>query len=427
MNVLLINTYDYGGAGKAIYRLHQNLRARGHNAKLLVMQKTITDQDIVQGPNLGLITRATETIERRLHVRSTDPNFYFFNTCEKHTYIPTRRLRQHVSFEPDVIIANWISTFINARNLYELNKHTGAPIFWYLVDMAPLTGGCHYAWDCDGYRKSCGCCPALHSTNRRDISYHNFRQKLKYIKKTNLTVVPATKWLTGQANNSALFAGKRIVQIMLGIDSDLFRPLDKMTARAALDLPLDSKFLFFATYSVSEERKGGKYLSRTLKILSDILPIDLKERVFLITAGQNDSGIIADVPFAHKPLGIINDDALLALAYQAADVFVCPSIEDSGPMMINEAIMCGTPVVSFEMGAALDLVHTGQTGYRAKLKDSDDLARGIAQILGLSKDAYDTMSNNCRELALRSCHPSVQVKGFELLFYQLLLSGQPKK
>jgi len=84
-------------------------------------------------------------------------------------------------------------------------------------------------------------------------------------------------------------------------------------------------------------------------------------------------------------------------------------------MMINEAIMCGTPVVAFDMGVAPDLVHTGRTGYKAKLKDSKDLARGIAEILHLNKEEYSEMSNNCSELGLRLCHPKVQMEGFEKL------------
>ncbi len=427
MNILLINTYDYGGAGKAVYRLHQNLKTRGHNIKLLVKHKTIADEAVVQSPGPSLVRRAIEIAERRVRVPKSDPNYYFFNIREERNYIPTGIMLKQIPFKPDIIIANWISTFVNTRNLYELGKATRAPLLWYLMDMAPLTGGCHYAWDCDRYRNTCGCCPALHSTNPRDISYHNFRQKLQYIRKTNLTIVTGTQWLIRQANNSALFADKRLVQIMLGIDSDLFKLFDRKIARAVLNLPSDGKILFFAAPSLSEERKGAKYLSQALRILLNILPADLKERVVLTTAGRDDGSTIADVPFAHKPLGILNDDRLLALAYQSADVFICPSIEDSGPMMINEAIMCGTPVVSFEMGVALDLVQTGQTGYRAKLKDSEDLANGIAQILGLNKDAYDIMSNNCRELGLRSCHPSVQVKGFEQLFDELLLPGQSKR
>jgi len=142
----------------------------------------------------------------------------------------------------------------------------------------------------------------------------------------------------------------------------------------------------------------------------------MKEKVFLVIAGRNDNDAFRDIPFSHKFIGFLNDDRILALAYQSADIFVCPSIEDSGPMMINEAIMCGTPVVAFEMGVAPDLVHTGKTGYRAKLRDSEDLAKGIAEIVHLSKDEYDAMSGNCRDLGLRLCHPKVQVENFEKLF-----------
>jgi glycosyltransferase involved in cell wall biosynthesis len=110
---------------------------------------------------------------------------------------------------------------------------------------------------------------------------------------------------------------------------------------------------------------------------------------------------------------MVNNTYGIASAYQAADVYVCPSIEDSGPMMINQSIMCGTPVVSFEMGVALDLVVTGKTGYRAKLKDTGDMAKGILDILTLDEDNYKIMSVNCRELALKLCSPDVQSEKIE--------------
>lgn len=421
MNILIISTSDYSGAFAAAYRLQKNFKAHGHNSKLLVKQKTRADEDVVQLTSSGgLMRRAIEIVEKRVSVPKTNPNYCFFNVREERSYIPTKRILAQVPFVPDIIIANWISDFVNTRNLHELGKATQAPVLWYLMDMAPLTGGCHYAWDCERYRNHCGCCPALYSTNHRDISYHNFSRKLQYIRKTDLAVVAATQWLSGQANRSTLFADKRIVQIMLGIDRDVFKPFDRKIARAVLNMPSDSKIIFFGATNVSEERKGVKYLLEALRILSDILPADLKEKVIFATAGADNRSIIPDVPFPRKSLGFLNDDRILALAYQSADMFVCPSIEDSGPMMINEAIMCGTPVIAFEMGVAPDLVHTGKTGYRAKLKDSEDLAKGIAQILSLGKDAHDTMSNNCRELGLRLCHPKVQVNGFQQLFDELL-------
>ena len=109
-------------------------------------------------------------------------------------------------------------------------------------------------------------------------------------------------------------------------------------------------------------------------------------------------------------------DETLAKVYQAADIFVCPSIEDSGPMMINESIMSGTPVVSFNMGVAADLVQSDKTGYIANLADSKDLAKGIHKIFSATKPEYQSLAANCRELGLRLLHPDIQLNSFISLF-----------
>ena len=70
-------------------------------------------------------------------------------------------------------------------------------------------------------------------------------------------------------------------------------------------------------------------------------------------------------------------------------------------------MMCGTPVVSFEMGAAFDFVHNNITGYRARLKDSDDLAFGIELIMSLDDEEYKKIAVNCRNLALEKCSKEV--------------------
>jgi glycosyltransferase involved in cell wall biosynthesis len=86
--------------------------------------------------------------------------------------------------------------------------------------------------------------------------------------------------------------------------------------------------------------------------------------------------------------------------------------------MINQAIMCGIPSVTYNMGVAMDLVINGSTGYRAKLMDTDDLALGITTLLKLDKTTYELYSKNCRQLALNSFTPEVQIEKFEKLFMQ---------
>jgi glycosyltransferase involved in cell wall biosynthesis len=114
-------------------------------------------------------------------------------------------------------------------------------------------------------------------------------------------------------------------------------------------------------------------------------------------------------------MGFLKNNEELASAYQASDIFLCPSIEDSGPMMINQSIMCGVPVVSFELGVSLDLVLTGETGYRAKLRDSNDMAEGIFYFLRLADDDYLRVSKNCRDLAMKLYSPEVQILALEKL------------
>ena len=70
------------------------------------------------------------------------------------------------------------------------------------------------------------------------------------------------------------------------------------------------------------------------------------------------------------------------------------SIEDAGPMMVSEALACGTPVVGFDMGVVNNMVISGYNGYKAKLKDSEDLANGIMKIFQLSSENYKTYSSN---------------------------------
>ena len=62
-----------------------------------------------------------------------------------------------------------------------------------------------------------------------------------------------------------------------------------------------------------------------------------------------------------------------------------------------------------EMGVALDLVITGKTGYRAKLKDSKDLAHGIYTLINIPDAEYELMTKKCRDLSLELFQTSVNL------------------
>ncbi len=428
MNILIISTPNpYKTAGIVAYNLYKGLMEEKNNIKVLTRYYAKFDsEDFVSiETSFDLIKKKWkyryERVLARLGISTiidkTNPDYHIQDFDQTKEYYSTKKILKKIKFQPDVIFYLFQQNFLTAKNLYELNKLTGAKIFWYMMDTAPLTGVCHYSWECKGYMTGCGKCPALYSTDKNDQSSINFNYKNKYLSETNIDIIVATEWQNNQAIVSRLFKNKSIHKVLLSIDPNEYSSVPKLQAKIKLGIPVDRKVIFFGATSILDKRKGMKYLIEALQILKKSNNKE-NHKILLLIAGNFDIQQNS-FPFEVMHLGLLGNNEQLASAYQAADVFVCPSIEDSGPMMINQSIMTGTPVVSFEMGVALDLVFTGKTGYRAKLKDSVDLAKGINTILELDDEAFLQMSSNCRELGLNSCHPDVMKKQFYKLFNKI--------
>src|SRR5205814_2418220 len=168
--------------------------------------------------------------------------------------------------------------------------------------------------------------------------------------------------------------------IPLSVDTTLFRPGRQSLAREVLSLPPTGFILFCGANQIRQERKGLGQLIGALHRLRASLEsgnADILDRVLLLTAGPYDPVREFGNSFPRIHLGVLGDDRILAIAHQAADVFVSPSLEDAGPLMLNEALACGVPGVAFRTGGALEWLDRGQGGYAARLGDLDDFALGI--------------------------------------------------
>lgn len=421
LRVLHLATRDQGGGGfNAAYRLHCNMRDAGVDSVMLVLAKQSDDPHVIG------MSASLETSERlrwlwskllfRYHQRCRTSTYFYIETG---SLFQADRLIAALPFKPDAIVAHWVSTFVTADIMRELSVITGAPLYWYMMDMSAMTGGCHYAFDCKGYTKQCGQCPQLrYGRNEFDISYRQWHLKFSNFRATDITAVVGSSWLRCQAMESSIFSERPIKQIMLGMDVDVFKPAVQADARAILGLPIDRKIIFFGAQSTHEERKGIAYLVDALNQLHAMLDgnPDLRKKILVVTAGYWGKTGKLEMLFEHRHIGSLQGDTMLTAAYQAADIFVNASIEDSGPMMINESILCGTPVVSFDMGVAPDLVHTGRTGYRARLRDAADMAAGLVSLLEMDADSIQAMRTECRALGVRLCHSDAQVQAFLELF-----------
>ncbi len=398
MKVLHLNTHSNGATFRTARLLHNSFQDSGNQSLIVTArgQRSFDGHIVLRDSGISGLGVSRTMRKFLFEGLIRDKKYYFYPDWNLDTF-SAKEILNRTQFEPDLIILYWVKFFLTPEIISELQAITTAKIFWVLMDMAPFTGGCNYSFGCERFSDSCGKCPALGARRATDLSSKLLEQKKKYFADIEISIISPTTTLTRQVSKSAVFRHKKINTVLLGIDSFLFKPADKKVARESLGLPLDKKIVFFGAQKLSSKRKGMQYLIESLKSLATKLPREGQNGIFLAYAGTEDS--LQRLPFSSKYLGFLDEEELVA-AYQAADVFVCSSIEDSGPAMINESLMCGTPVVAFDMGVAPDLVHNDLTGYKAELKNSEDMANGISKVLGLSDRDYDNLSENCRRIAL---------------------------
>jgi glycosyltransferase involved in cell wall biosynthesis len=336
-----------------------------------------------------------------------------FGRFDSHQDLPTT---------PDIIHLHWVAGFINSEQIRNLWNRFQVPLVWTVMDCAPFTGGCHYTNGCNAYSANCGSCPTLRSSDFADASRRSIESKRRALRDIPITLTGATQWVADRAARSSLFSHLRYVKIPYGVDSDIFHPRPKVEARKAMGLPLDAQIVFFGATDHAEPRKGMSYAIEALNRLATQSRSSTAPLIALI-AGASDGNYASRLKMDCKEVGELRSDRLLAMAYQSADVFLCPSIDDAGPQMIPESLMCGTPVVAFQdCGGVPDFIRSGINGYAARERDANDLAQGLDRVLN-SVASREINAESCRAIALQECKMEIQGGRYKNLYLELIESS----
>jgi glycosyltransferase involved in cell wall biosynthesis len=382
VRVVHFNTNEVaGGAAKAALRLHRALRDQGIKSRMVVLNRDGDDPDVKR------VGQSTARMEASLLLRDAahkavqylkKPNDSFDFDLNMFS-APTSALA-HESQSADILHLHWVRGLLSTGQIRRMATGSAKPVVWTLMDLAPLTGGCHYPGDCRGYEEKCGRCPVLRSDSSGDASRRTWRRRRRHFSEIPLTIVAPTRWVAERASRSSLLSAARCEMIPLSVDTGLFRPGRQQLAREVLALPPTAFILFCGAQQLRQERKGLAQLVGALHRFRALLESndpDMVARVLLVTAGPYDPSRELGNSFRQVHVGVLRDDRILALAHQAADLFISPSLEDAGPLMLNEAMACGVPSVAFQTGGAVEWLAGGERGYAARVGDVDDLAFGM--------------------------------------------------
>lgn len=372
--ILHINTTELGGAAKASLRLHEKLLDLGYQSDFLMIKsgfshnnRNIATLSALFGRNLKPLYRVLENLLFFKWRRGTVSTFLLGANVYKHPLI----------LKSDVIYLHWIAG--NMINWYSLRQilNLGKPIYWFMHDYLPMTGGCHNPLDCFNYQKGCKNCPKC-SSLWIDIPSFEYKRKMKLFNKyPNLKFIVPSFAVKNKVESSSILKNVNITHIPNFVDVSIYKPLDKQSAKKTFNFDLCKKqVLFGAAGGINSKFKGWAYLEEALLGYQNM---DIEVIIFgcLKPANYNSPFNNIDIKF----LGSFYDNVSLSLLYNAADVFVVSSEDETFCLTALEALACGTPIVGFPVGAIPEMVSHKKNGYIAKYRNSQDILEGLEYVL----------------------------------------------
>ena len=432
LNILLLTGVSpFHNAGISVYDMFRSLQQAGHSVLLLTKDydpRFEPGMESVYGKNklFFLICKIFNgnflyKLFRKIQLllkgnMKMDISYYMYSYDERQNHIRTKILTSHISKKTDIIVYLFPHFFLDSKNLYKLNQIIKAPVLVFPLDMSFFTGGCHYANDCIRFEQSCGMCPGLYSKNEKDITYRNLMYKKQYISKTDVYVLGNT-WTLDLSKRSNLCKDIPDYIINIAVNENHYKPAGKDDVRAYFSIPENKKIILCGAAYINQKRKGFSFLVDALNLLYEELDEIERAKIGIAIAGDLNGDFNRSFLFDTYILGYLSHEQL-PKAYQLADVFVSSSIQDAGPMMIIQSMMCGTPVVAFEMGNAIDYVFDGETGYKVPLYNVISLKDKILSVLSLSSEKKTQMSINCRKVAMEKS----SYEAFERDFFSICQS-----
>ncbi len=425
--ILILSTEDKeGGAVMRTMNIVEALRSEGYNTALLVKKKHTSLPYVYEVPVPPRPSRIHRFLKSLCASKKTDicreadqKYCVFYHECETAQVYSSELVASTSPFVPTLIISCMTKEFVNTTTLLELHKLWNVPIMLDAYDMNVFTGACHVVWDCKGYETDCTNCPAILNIARRKEVSESFAIRKRNIDEGKMGVMIASEWSATKARMSTLFHDKVICNMGMWVNTDLYNNKNRDIAKRIFGIPTDAKVVFTGSEDIKSKRKGVQFFFKSLVALWEQLEPSLREKVYVLLAGNSIEEMREKIknlpPFQYKLIEYINDSRLLALTYQAADVFVCPSQEDAGPQMVAEALASGTPVVGFPTGIMYDqsFVINGETGYVVDNNNTEQMGAAIAKILSYNNASYNAMSKKCRTIATQKLSVFYSLKQFQ--------------
>lgn len=299
----------------------------------------------------------------------------------QYKFLPKSRkvIKEVRKFKPDVISLNQIEGgYFQTRDIIKLSKI--APVVWTMHDLWAFMQNSHRELSQGESERN------VYPQIGLPLGGWLLKMKKRIYDKCDFKVILPSGYLRDKYLKSVM--DKPFEIIPHGIDLDKFSP--KKVKR----------MLF-----VAEKTSKGD-----LKPILERLDLLLREKVILTVIGHGGiKNEYRNVLIENK--GYVENEEELLCYYRQADVFVYPTKADIFGLVILEAIACGAPVVSYEVGGTSEVV--GEGGFLVKKGAYTDFAFKIYALL-MNEKLHKEVSKKARQQAMKFDIKEIAIKYLEI-------------
>ena len=420
VDVLLLSTYDTDGAGKFTHQLAESLQSLGYSTRVVCVRNRSGDENTV-----GIIDQSP--VRRLLYRLGAEVGRRFVRPRAEYAFIHLRALAERAVLASGVwprscrlIICTFLSGMMSPSALLALRSRFGNPPgVFYGVDMNFYTAGCHYARDCTGYLRDCSACPAVAGFARAMVRRAFLAKQNGYRSLGGYVVVASSHEHHEQIARSTLFGQSDIRRMLMAVDHERFGGFEERRNVLRDDYGFSGTRVLLLRSS-SEPRKGCDMFLEAVRWLAANRP-EVLANMTVVAIGDNyvSQGLQGCKVRLHSP-GYIGSNEELARLYAAADVFLNTSLADGGPVMLAQALMSGTPVITTDVGLARDLVCPPLNGRILAGATAADLATAVAELVGTPEAELQGMRQEARRLALERVGKEGYLRKLDTLVKELI-------
>jgi len=364
IKVLFINySYGMGSTGRMIEELDKKMSKDKYQVLVACKKSSVIKQGVY------LVGNRITHLVAGLYSRISGLQGY---GC----VMQTKKLINWIMGEqPDIIhLHNLHGNYVNMNIFFEFLKSYNGKVVWTLHDCWSFTGNCsHYlSAQCTKWKdgKECGKCPNIKKYPPSwffDRSHKMFKDKQKWYEGLveKIRFITVSEWLKVEAEKSLLLGKGKIETIYNWVDREVFKPesgerVEKIRKKFGKEMLL---------FSAASDWMPDKGLNNIYELAEH-----LDESVGIMLAGKcRDRRAYSNVFYLGE-----KSKVEMAAYYNAADIYLNLSLEETFGLTTAEALSCGTPVIVRDSSANPEVA--GECGIKLKTFSPELMLEAIYKI-----------------------------------------------